>query len=750
MSVPAPDAPTLSWSTGRTKTTANWSPIHDQSWSSFVQWLRPDMPAAKKEVLPYVGGTLENGRRTIRTVEERHLLTLDADYAHEQFPLDVALEFLDVPYLIHSTWRHSILAHRYRLVIPLSRGVNAKEYKEIAWTVMNRLDGKRFDVTTAQAERFMWGPSTNNPDEYFWVSANPRAPYLPVDEWLDGQHGPSDAPAGNGQGNPPPARRATGSGRLTASQEHKDRALEILAQACDQVEHVYEREDFAGRNEAVFHLMPLLIRFCDAGALEEDTVLDALWTAAQRVPADERYERSEFNASLRKAREYADESGPILPETTPTKMAQADFEDIDLEADLWDKTPRLKHIAQAGDALGRNRLALLAATLARVLAEVPAGVYLPGSEDGYVGSRAALNLGVALVGSSGQGKTMLGDMSMSLLGVDQRSILAHPSTGQGLIQAYLKWDVDEGQNVLIDDPRRLFIADEIDTLGALSKDTGSTLFGEMRTLLTGGDTGSQNATRDRQRKLHKGTYNFQLITGVQPARAGVLLEGRDAGTPQRFVWVPVTDPKTALHPDDRPKWPGVIGWNSAFLLHFDLNEPIVHYPKWVRDELVTHDFKVSQEDSHGGELSKHGHLNLLRLKVAAGIAFLHESVVIEDLHIEIADLILASSKRTQLMCERAVAEVAHDRKRKAKESDEQISGEVLDARLERMVTNARNAVLRGKGEWVSWNHGLRPNMGDREKYGDAVWEALVDMEDVETDEKQHGQRVRRQARIKNE
>lgn len=705
------------------------------------------MPAAKKEVLPYVGGTLENGKRTIRTVEQRYLLTLDADYAHEQFPLDVALEFLNTPYLIHSTWRHSILAHRYRLVIPLSRGVNAKEYKEIAWMVMNSLDGSRFDVTTAQAERFMWGPSSSNPDEYFWVSANPRAPYLPVDEWLDGQHGPSDAPAATGRANLPPTRRATGSGRLTASQEHKDRAVEILAQACDAVEHVYERDDFAGRNEAVFHLLPLLIRFCDAGALDEDTVLDALWTAAQRVPADERYERTEFNASLRKAREYADESGPTLPETTPTKMAQADFEDIDLESDLWSKTAVLKHIALAADAVGRNRLALLALVLARVLHSAPTGVYLPGAREGGVGSRTSLNLGVALVGSSGQGKTMLNTMSRDLMGVPDSDVDYTPSTGQGLIAAYLKWDPEESKNVLKDDPRGFFYTDEIDTLGALGKDTGSTLLSEMRTLLTGGQTGSQNATATRQRELPAGSYTFQIVAGVQPTRAGALLDGRDAGTPQRFIWVSVTDPKTALHPDDRPAWPGNLDWNDAFLLAFEFGDPYVRYPEWLRDEMVDHDYKVSQEGSSGGELSRHGHLNLLRLKVASGIAFLHQSPIIEDLHVEIADLVLASSKRVQLDCERAVAAAAHDRRKKAKESEEQINEEIVDARLAKLTKNARAGLLRAKGEWVRW-HNLRPAYRDREKYAESVWEALVGMKDVETDETEAGEGVQRKARIK--
>lgn len=744
MPEPAPDTPTLCWSTGRNRTTATWSPINDQSWSSFVRWLKPDQPAASKEVRPYVGGTLQHGRRTIRTVEQRYFLTLDADYADVDFPFDVAELLTNTPYLIHTTWRHTAEAHRYRLIIPLSRGVDSKEYKELSWVVMNRLDGSRFDVTTAQAERFMWSPSSADQETYYWTAPNAGAPYLPVDEWLDGAHGPSEAPAAGGGTNTPPTTRATVTGASEATAEDRERATEILIQACDQVEHVHERDEFAGRNEAVFHLLPLLFRFCDAGALEEDTVIDALWGAAQRVPSDEPYMRQEFEASVRSARQYAEETGPVLPETTPTRMAQADFENVDIEADLWGKTPRLSHIAQAADSMGRNRLALLAVTLTRVLHEVHPDVKLPGVRDGAIGSRASLNLGVALVGSSGQGKSATLQESKVLLGCEQTD--HHPSTGQGLIQSFLTVDKESGENILKDDPRAFYVVDEIDTLGALGTDTGSTLLSEMRTMLTGGSTGSSNATKERQRSLPAGSYNFQLVAGVQPARAGALLDSRDAGTPQRFIWVPVTDPKTALHPDDRPAWPGELGWNSDFLLAFEFGESVVRYPDWLLAELKDYDYKISLESSHGGELSRHGHMNLLRLKVATGIAFLHESFTVEDLHVEIADMILMSSKRTQLECERAVAETSFLRKKAAQRSDERVREEVGKEKLARLVKNARGALLRQKGEWVTWQT-VRPAYRDREEYEESVWEALIEMEEVEYDEEQRGAHVRRKMRI---
>jgi hypothetical protein len=751
MPQPAPDAPTLCWSTGRSRTTANWSRIHDRSWSSFVHWLNPDKPAASKEVRPYVGGTLEHGRRSIRTVEQRFFLTLDADYADVDFPLDVEDVLEGVPYVIHTTWRHTTEAHRYRLVIPLSRGVEPNEYKELSWTVMNRLDGKRFDVTTAQAERFMWSPSSADPATYYWESANAQAPYLPVDEWLDGLHGPSDAPAARGQANPPPTPPATGSEAHTppaATAEDKERALEILAQACYQVEHVYESEEFAGRNEAVFHLMPLLFRFCKAGALDEDLVKEALWESAQKVQADEPYERTEFYASVRSARQYAEETGPALPETTPTKMAQDDFKDVEPEVDLWTLTPRLRHVKQAADKMGRNPFALLACLLTRILAEAPAGIYLPGSEDGAIGNRAALNLGVALVGTSGQGKTSIIRNSASLLG-PRDTIEGHPSTGQGLIQTYLRPDED-GNNVLIDDPRAFFFEDEIEKLGALGVDTGSTLFGEIRTMLTGGSTGTNNATRERQRTLNAGSYNFQLVLGVQPSKAGVLLDGQDAGTPQRFIWAQVTAPDEALRSRDRPPWPGQLEWDDSFFMPLEVLDPIVTYPDWILEELEEHDYKVAQEGLQGGELSRFGHQNLLRLKVAAGVAFLHESIVIEDPHVEIADIILAASKKTQMECEQIVRKIAFEKKKAAKHTDERVTEEIREDKLTKLVGNARGHLLRADGEWVGWHKGLRPAARDRTEYGDSVWEAIAEMEDVECEEEKRGQVLHRKARIVNE
>src|SRR5690606_8183064 len=133
--------------------------IGPASWSEFISWLGPEAPASHREVRPYVGATLVNGRRTARTVIERFLLTLDADYADGDFLLDVAT-LLPHPYLVHTTWRHTAENPRYRLIIPLAEGVEPEQYRELARSVMGLLGEARFDSSCDQPERFMWGPST--------------------------------------------------------------------------------------------------------------------------------------------------------------------------------------------------------------------------------------------------------------------------------------------------------------------------------------------------------------------------------------------------------------------------------------------------------------------------------------------------------------------------------------------------------------------------------------------------------------
>lgn len=288
---------------------------------------------------------------------------------------------------------------------------------------------------------------------------------------------------------------------------------------------------------------------------------------------------------------------------------------------LFLATPTLSHIRTAAHSIGRPGLPMLAFVLARVLAEVPPHVVLPGGPDGAVGRRASLNLGFAFVAGPGRGKTDVSEMSEDLLGIDQRDIQRAPSTGEGLIQSFLVKGPGK-EYVLTDDPRRLFNVDEIEQLTRSGSRSGATLGPIIRSMLTGGHVGTENADAQLRRNLPARSYRMVLCAGVQPDKAGPILEEEGSGLPQRFVWVPV-DGKEVPHPDERPGWPGRLELDTGLWEFLT----VIDYPDHIKQQVRMEDWARAKGDSDAAG----GHLTLTRLKVAAALALLHGGDRINDL-----------------------------------------------------------------------------------------------------------------------
>lgn len=121
--------------------------------------------AEVKDIGGFVGGVVENGRRTKASVTARSLITLDADYADKAF-IENAELLSDNAMCIYSTHSHTPSAPRLRVVMPLSREVSVEEYEPIARMVASDLGIEQFDVTTYEANRLMYWPSTPRDGEY--------------------------------------------------------------------------------------------------------------------------------------------------------------------------------------------------------------------------------------------------------------------------------------------------------------------------------------------------------------------------------------------------------------------------------------------------------------------------------------------------------------------------------------------------------------------------------------------------------
>lgn len=120
-----------------------------------------------KDVGGFVGGTLKQGRRKADSVDKRYLITLDADFASQDFCDTVSL-FFGFTWCAYSTHKHTPENPRLRLLIPLSRPVDADEYEAVARKVASDIGIDQFDDTTYQASRLMYWPSVSQDGEYLF------------------------------------------------------------------------------------------------------------------------------------------------------------------------------------------------------------------------------------------------------------------------------------------------------------------------------------------------------------------------------------------------------------------------------------------------------------------------------------------------------------------------------------------------------------------------------------------------------
>jgi hypothetical protein len=219
--------------------------------------------------------------------------------------------------------------------------------------------------------------------------------------------------------------------------------------------------------------------------------------------------------------------------------------DAELEA-FWSARPELVRLRTFTRARCVGPWSTLGAVLARVIATIPPHVVLPAT----VGSEASVNLFVALVASSGFGKGASEAVAEDFVTSETPVFVATPGSGEGILKQYAYKKKTEQINLR---NRAMFSVPEIDTFAALTGRGGSTLMPELRKAWMGERLGFGWADVEKAVVLMGHRYRMTMIVGVQPGRGGVLLQDADGGTPQRFIWLPTTDPDA---PDDPPDEPG--------------------------------------------------------------------------------------------------------------------------------------------------------------------------------------------------
>jgi hypothetical protein len=418
---------------------------------------------------------------------------------------------------------------------------------------------------------------------------------------------------------------------------------------------------------------------------------------------------------------------------------------------FWNTRPTLAAIRDTARERRVAPWAVLACVLATVSTRVGPHVVLPAT----VGSVASLNTFWALVGASGSGKDAALAVAQELLWLDDTVPTHEVGTGQGIDSAYTQ-PVKKGSPVQFCDTA-LFTITEIDTLAAHAAMGGSSIMSTLRKVYTGAALGSRYADRERRRPVKAHRYRAAVIAGVQPARSGVLLSDADAGTPQRWLFMPTNDPGEHHRPASSDQFTSPYAdriWQPYQYIapDGDLSEDDLPVTVKRRIEMkicrAARDAIIANRDARlqapltapDGDLT--GHKLLTRLKVAALLAlFDNARTEVNEQDWELAGTVTAVSDAAREVCTKALRR-AVTKANIARANIEADRAEVIEDRtVKRMAKVLQRALVTAGGGWLTRTE-LRGKLNSRDRqYFEAAIARLVDagMAEVELTEHRGGE-----------
>jgi len=307
---------------------------------------------------------------------------------------------------------------------------------------------------------------------------------------------------------------------------------------------------------------------------------------------------------------------------------------------IFEATPELAYIKALARAQMMSPSAVLVSAVTFVLAATRHDAVIPA----FIGEPASLNSNAGIVGESGDGKTASVGVAKGMFGNRELVAIRNPSSGEGIPAIFRERrpvaemkDAPEGT-----DPMRwichnaMSVFDEVAAMGAQSDRSGSTLGATIRSAWSGAGLSNHAADPSRQRNLPAGEYRYCMIVGIQPSTANVLLRDEGSGTPQRFLLASATDPGADMNAPD----PGPSPFES-WRPPYGIGKLEIGYPEHVRPMVRD----ARRRRLLGDPDAPDGHLLLVRLKVAAGLAILHGKTDVDESMWTISGLLIADSER---------------------------------------------------------------------------------------------------------
>jgi len=132
----------------------------------------------------FVGGHCRDGVRKKTHMEQRDMLSIDGDFATEDWQGLLSLGLMGYAWLAHTTHKHTETQPRYRLLLPLARPVNEFEYAFLCRHVANMVHKETFDPAGHRWVQAMFWPSVSKDGEYHCIHE--------AGTWLDPEEAKAD------------------------------------------------------------------------------------------------------------------------------------------------------------------------------------------------------------------------------------------------------------------------------------------------------------------------------------------------------------------------------------------------------------------------------------------------------------------------------------------------------------------------------------------------------------------------------
>jgi hypothetical protein len=308
-------------------------------------------------------------------------------------------------------------------------------------------------------------------------------------------------------------------------------------------------------------------------------------------------------------------------------------------------------------------------------------------------------------------------------------------SGEGVVHQYARWEGKEGVKQYRESV--LFVVPEVDQLTAVGSRQGSTLMPILRKAYSGEALSFAYADPTKRLHVRAHAYRMALVAGVQPGRAGALFDDADGGTPQRFLWLPVTDPTM---PRDRPAEPEP--WTVK------VPPPAIGRVEiQVCTEATGEITEAYWRRSRGDGDALDGHALYTRLKVAAALAVLDghlgtKGVTVEDWRLAGVLMSISDDTRAKVQAElRRTASQANKARAEAEGVREIVKAETVESAGVKKAGRAVMTVL-GKqpGQWIKGANLRRAVPSGSRPHLDVALEALVLAGSVEVERfEYHGQ-----------